>query len=153
MREREEQLAREQKRLRQLEEQAAGLALQALEAARAMEQQQAAAAEEAAAERLRVRAAKAELLPQEPEADAPHVRCLFRLPDGGRISRRWCLEQRLQSLYDFVDSEGGGGLAPHTYRLVAQYPRRVLEASQQTLGQAGFAAGQQEALLIEATGG
>lgn len=70
-----------------------------------------------------------------------------------RVSRRrWVLEDPVQALYHFVDSKGSGGLWPGGYNLVAQYPRRVLApAPGQTLGGAGFAAGQQEALMVEGT--
>jgi ubiquitin fusion degradation protein 1 len=82
------------------------------------------------------------------------VHCLFRLPDGGRLSRRFGLEQLVQSLYGFVDSRGGGGLWPGQFHLVLQFPRRVLPAARDgaascTLLDAGFAAGQQEALVVE----
>lgn len=75
-------------RLRQLEEEQAQLALQALEAVQAAERQAAEAAAEQAAERVRVQAAAAAALPPEPDAQQPHVHTLFRLPDGGRVSRR-----------------------------------------------------------------
>jgi hypothetical protein len=46
-----------------------------------------------------------------PEVDsgAPHASLLFRLPDGARLSRRFGLAQRVAELYDFMDSQVGGG--------------------------------------------
>ncbi|KAF8073054.1 ufd1 [Scenedesmus sp. PABB004] len=157
MRAREEAETREAERARQLHEQAARAAAQALAAEEAAA---AAAAERVAAEqarRLAVRAEKAALVAPEPPAGGgqPAATLLFRLPDGARLSRRFLLEQRLQELYDFVDSEGAGGLWPGTYALVQQFPRRVLppggsDGGGETLAGAGFAAGQQQALLLEA---
>jgi hypothetical protein len=63
---------------------------------------------------LQIRAAKASLLSPEVPADSPepHTSLLFRLPDGSKLSRRFGLDQRVQELFDYLDSEvspGGGG--------------------------------------------
>ncbi|KAL4537224.1 hypothetical protein Ndes2526B_g04870 [Nannochloris sp. 'desiccata'] len=74
---------------------------------------------------------KAALLEQHyPEPDVgskiPVITCLFRLPDGGRHTRRFSLlDTPLRSLFDFVDSIGASGKLPGEYRLVTQYPRHV----------------------------
>jgi ubiquitin fusion degradation protein 1 len=106
----------------------------------------------AAAQREVVRRAKEGGLPPEAEAGCgePLVACLFRLPDGGRASRRVLLGQPLQLLFDYVDSIGAGGLAFGGYQLVAQYPRRVFGpgSGASSLLELGFSSGQ-EVLLLE----
>jgi predicted neuraminidase len=79
-------------------------ALAAEEAAAAAEQQHRA---EEAARRLQIQAEKEALLLPELPADSqqPHASLMFRLPDGERLCRRFGLEQRVQELYDFVDSK------------------------------------------------
>lgn len=110
------------------------------------------AAAVAAAQREAHRVAKASSLPAEPAAEGGEatVVCLFRLPDGSRASRRFLLSQPLQLLFDYVDSQGAGGMEFGAYQLVTQYPRRVFVPSsgQSTLSDVGLAAGQ-EVLLLE----
>jgi hypothetical protein len=132
-------------------------ALAAAEAAAAADAERAAGD---AARRLTTRAAAAAALPPEPPASEPHAACLFRLPDGARLSRRFSPSDPVGALFSFVDSEGAGGLWPGEYRLVASYPRRAIEppsgaagAAQQTLEAAGLAAGAQAVLLLEPLGG
>ncbi len=129
--------------------------MQALEIA---EQEHSKREEEAAAEaarRMRIMSDKAASLPPEPHPDDPRPKCtcLFRLPDGTRPTRRFLLEDRLQSMFDFVDSVGGGGSLPGTYQLVMQFPRRVLVLEDETagmaLGQLGLESGQQQALMLD----
>eukprot|EP00775_Hariotina_reticulata_P010375 gene10375-10533_t len=141
--------AREAERLRQEQEaaeKAAAEALVAEEAAAAAEQQHQA---EEAARRLQIQAEKEALLLPELPADSqqPHVSLMFRLPDGARMSRRFGLQQRVQELYDFVDSKGAGGLWPNTYQLVLQYPRLLLSPNNGTLQEAGMLPGQQAVFL------
>jgi hypothetical protein len=127
-------------------------ALAAAEAAAAAEQERAA---EDAARRVTVCAEAAAALPPEPAPSEPHCTCLFRLPDGGRLTRRFAPGDAIAALFAYVDSEGGGGLWPGKYRLVSSYPRRVIEpaSGSQTLADAGLAAGEQAALLLEPLGG
>jgi len=93
------------------------LALQALaaeEAAAAAEQQRQA---DESARRLQVRAAKAALVSPEVPVDSsePHTSLLFRLPDGSKLSRRFRLQQQVQELFHFLDSEvGGWGAGTHS---------------------------------------
>lgn len=97
-------------------------------AAREAQQAAEAAAAQAASSIARLAALQDALLP-EPSADAAkstYATCLFRLPDGHRISRRFLLSHPQAQLYTFVDSMGGGGLQPGSYQLVAQFPRRVI---------------------------
>jgi ubiquitin fusion degradation protein 1 len=118
------------------EEAAAAAALAA--AARAVWEAARAAAAEAAAEREdaarreEVRAGKAAALPPEPDEGGaePAVAVLVRFPDGGAHRRRLALASPLQTLFDFVDARGGGGLLPGEYRLVTQYPRRVFDSAE-----------------------
>lgn len=80
-------------------------ALAAEEAAAAEEQRRAA---DEAARRLAIRADKAALVAPEPAAEdvsSPHSRLLFRLPDGSKLDRRFRLEQQVQELFDYLDSE------------------------------------------------
>jgi len=66
-----------------------------------------------------------------PEPDVgstiPVITCLFRLPDGGRYTRRFSIATPLQTLFDYVDSIGASGKLPGEYRLVTQYPRHVFD--------------------------
>jgi hypothetical protein len=119
---------------------------EAQEAAQRAEEEAAAGA----AQREVHRRAKEASLPQEPAADCgePLLACLFRLPDGGRASRRFLLAQPLQLLFDYVDSLGAGGMAFGGYQLVTQYPRRVLVPGSGSLQEAGWSGGQ-EVLLLE----
>lgn len=123
--------------------------------AQAAAEEAAAHAEADAARRERSRALKAAALPLEPPAGAPqpHATCLFRMPDGGRASRRFTLQQPLQALFDFVDSVGAGGLEPGSYQLVTRFPRRVVGCEDAEAGRlladAGVAAGAQEAFFVE----
>lgn len=82
-------------------------ALAAEEAAAAAEQQRLA---DGAARRLQVKAAKSALLAPEvpPDSPEPHTSLLFRLPDGTKLSRRFKLDQAVQELFDYLDSEVGG---------------------------------------------
>jgi ubiquitin fusion degradation protein 1 len=62
------------------------------------------------------------------ESGVPAITCLFRLPDGGRHTRRFSLlDTPLNCLFDYVDSIGASGKLPGEYRLVTQYPRHVFE--------------------------
>ena len=97
---------------------------------------------------------KAALLPPEPSSNAegPIVSCLFRMPDGTRASRVFLQSQPANLLFDFADAKGAGGLPFGGYRLVMQFPRRVIDgASVQTMNivQAGLTS-PQEVLLLEA---
>ena len=82
---------------------------------------------------------KAALLLPEPPGDGsiPAITCLFRLPDGGRHTRRFPLDAPVLSLFNFVDSIGASGKLPGEYRLVTQYPRHVFEYPQET-GETGL---------------
>ena len=94
--------------------------------------------------------AKAEALPAEPEASTqqPVSTCLVRLPDGSRLTRRFLSASPLQVLFDFIDANGAGGLAPGSYQLVGGYPRRVVGgALDGSLLQADLGPGQHVLLL------
>ena len=57
----------------------------------------------------------------------------------------------LALLFQFADAKGGGGAPPGMYRLVTQFPRRVLSSDfEGTISQAGIDP-RQEALLLEPT--
>ncbi|KAK2079161.1 hypothetical protein QBZ16_002852 [Prototheca wickerhamii] len=106
--------------------------------------------ERAARERERDLDGKAARLPPEP-ADGG-VRLMVRLPDGARVGRRFDPADAASALLDFVDvacRDRPDAPAPGAYRLVAQFPRRVLEpGASGSLADAGFAAGQ-DVLLLE----
>lgn len=126
-------------------------ALAAEEAAVEAEQQRAA---EEAARRLQLQADKAALVAPEVAADSaePHVSLLFRLPDGARLARRFRLVQQVVELFDFLDSQGAGGLWPGMYSLALQYPRRVLDQQSDgatSLAEAGFEANSHQAVFVE----
>eukprot|EP00877_Chromochloris_zofingiensis_P011828 jgi/Chrzof1/689/Cz01g24350.t1 len=153
LRAREEEIAREQERLRQLEEEREQLAAEALAAAEQARVEAEQAEAEEAAQRIRIRSEKEAGLPDEVPVGStePHVTCMFRLPDGSRVARRFRMTDPVQLLFDVVDSKGAGGLWPGTYMLVAQFPRRTyLPGSAAVLSDLpDFVPGQQQALFIE----
>lgn len=147
------------------------VALQALAAAEAQQAEEERRAAEDAARRLRVTSAAAAALPPEPAPSEPHATCAVRLPGGERLQRRFGPSDPVAALFDWVDSNGAGGMWPGEYRLVSAYPRRVFEPPAPapkagadgggagsggggggTLEAAGLAAGEQVALLLEALG-
>lgn len=77
--------------------------------------------------------------------------CVFRLPDGGRFTRRVQSQDSLQLLFDFVDSKGGGGLESGSYSLATQFPRQLFPPSSgsASLEQLGLTGGQ-HAFFVEA---
>ncbi|XP_078447943.1 plant UBX domain-containing protein 8-like [Wolffia australiana] len=93
--------------------------------------------------------AKLASLPVEPSANNENaVTLLVRMPDGSRHGRRFLKSDKLQSLFDFIDT---GRLAkPQTYRLVRPYPRRAFgkEESNLSLCELGLTS-KQEALFLE----
>mmetsp|Transcript_25158 Transcript_25158/g.70314 ORF Transcript_25158/g.70314 Transcript_25158/m.70314 type:complete len:180 (-) Transcript_25158:62-601(-) len=115
-----------------------------------------AARQEAAERELeRVREEKAASLPPEPEPSSgegsPLTTCMVRLPDGQRRSRRFRMADSADVLFHWVDSLKGSGVAPGSYRLVAQHPRRVLQPADLSgcdMQAAGLNVGQ-EALFLE----
>ncbi|KAL3156060.1 hypothetical protein ABBQ32_013048 [Trebouxia sp. C0010 RCD-2024] len=140
------------------EEEAAQQRLQAMQRAEeeAIKQamQDANLREQAQADREKIRQEKAALLPPEPSSNAegPIVSCLFRMPDGTRASRVFLQSQPAKMLFDFADAKGAGGLPFGGYRLVMQFPRRVINAASvqtQSIAEAGLTS-PQEVLLLEA---
>lgn len=94
--------------------------------------------------------AKAARLPEEPAADDPgRVALMLKLPDGGRLQRRFRATETLGFLYDYVDVQKAE-LAGR-YRLVSTMPRKGYEDRDVTLAQAGI--GNQFVLLVELTSG
>lgn len=94
------------------------------------------------------------MLPPEPtgSAEGPVVSCLFRMPDGTRASRVFLQSQPANLLFNFADAKGAGGLPFGGYRLVMQFPRRVIDAAlvqTQSIAEAGLTS-PQEVLLLEA---
>ncbi|KAG8468957.1 hypothetical protein KFE25_007475 [Diacronema lutheri] len=140
----------------------AAAAHRASEAARAAAEAAEAAAATRRAEAAAARAAAAAALAPEP-ADGPGtVHVLVKLPSGERATRRFAHAQPLCALFEFVDAcaldrpdadGGSGGIGAPSYRLAAQFPRRVWERAAcaddaLSIGDAGLAA-KQEALLVE----
>jgi hypothetical protein len=74
---------------------------------------------------------------------------MVRLPDGSRKGRRFRASDNVHSVFDYVDVQSQGqGLKPHSYRLVAQFPRRVFtEDAAGSLGEHGISGDQ--AMLVE----
>ena len=52
---------------------------------------------------------------------------MFRMPDGSRAARRFPLDAPVGQLFHFCDARGAGGMRPGSYRLLMQYPRRVID--------------------------
>lgn len=100
------------------------------------------------AEKHRLLEEKACVLPDEPpKGSEGAMECVVRLPNGQRCTRLFLQDHPAKHLFDFVDLQQV--VDPHTYRLVAQYPRRVLEAdTSHTFFEAGFT-GAHEVFFIE----
>ncbi|GAX85225.1 hypothetical protein CEUSTIGMA_g12645.t1 [Chlamydomonas eustigma] len=91
-------------------------------------------------------------LPPEPEESCSDsaTSILFRLPDGTKVCRRFLMKDKVGLLFHFCDANGAGGFSPASYRLVMQYPRRVIEPTMSlTVEAAGLVAGRQEAVVLE----
>lgn len=146
------------------QESIAAAAAQAEAEQRAQLEAEAAAAAEAAsaAEAMKqLLASKAARLPPEPDAGtAGSMQVVVRLPTGSRKGRRFLPSDPLQAVFDFVDvecavaAEGQAGdgssssIKPGSYRLVTQFPRKVLTEDSSSLGDAGI--NTDTALFIEA---
>ena len=137
------------------EKEAARAAVEAARRAAEVEAAEKAAAE--AAEAARAAAARDALvaaanaaLPDEPAAgDDGVVDIAVKLPDGRRVRRRFSKSNPLQSVFNFLVS--AEHLAPGTYRLMSQFPRRAFEDHAEgapTLEQAGLTQ-KQEALFVD----
>ena len=111
---------------------------------------EAAEAARAAAARDALVAAANEALPDEPAAgDDGVVDIAVKLPDGRRVRRRFAKSHPLQSVFNFLVS--AEHLAPGTYRLMSQFPRRAFEDHAEgapTLEQVGLTQ-KQEALFVD----
>lgn len=130
---------------------------------RAQQEAEAAAAAEAAAKAAALQAllaVKQHRLPQEPaDGEAGSLQVVVRLPTGNRKGRRFRSSDPLQAVFDFVDVEcaqqggggeagssgegsseqqGGCGIKPGSYRLVSQFPRKVLMDSSSSLQDVGI---------------
>ncbi len=95
-------------------------------------------------------AAANDALPDEPAAGGDDVVDIaVKLPDGRRVRRRFCKSHPLQSVFNFLVSHEH--LAPGTYRLMSQFPRRAFEdhaPGAPTLEEAGLTQ-KQEALFVD----
>jgi hypothetical protein len=95
-------------------------------------------------------AAANEALPDEPAAgDDGVVDIAVKLPDGRRVRRRFAKSHPLQSVFNFLVS--AEHLAPGTYRLMSQFPRRAFEDHAEgapSLEQVGLTQ-KQEALFVD----
>lgn len=117
--------------------------LEAEAAAEAAVREAAAVAAAEAAEALRL--ARAAALRPEPAAGSVGcVAVLLRLPDGGRLQRRFDPQvDTAESLYGWAEATG---VAPG-FSLVTSFPRSVLPRGERTLADVGVTA--QAALLVE----
>lgn len=86
---------------------------------------------------------KSMTLPNEPEekdADACHI--VFRMPlNGERISRRFLKSEKIQVLYDFLESLGEQlQLEDNSkdFEIIQSMPRKVYTDREQSLGEAGL---------------
>lgn len=95
--------------------------------------------------------AKAASLPPEPPAGSPEpvVTCAVRFSNGTRAQRRFMCASSLRCLFDWVDSLGAGGQDPDHYRLISQFPRRVVESPSSQISFADAGLMQQQAFLLE----
>ncbi|CAI5513418.1 unnamed protein product [Closterium sp. Naga37s-1] len=135
----EREREREEAARKQREEEAAA-ARRAEEEAEQQRQVERAAAEKAAVVERR-RSEAMGRLGEQPEKGPDTTQVLIRMPGGERKERRFLSSDRVQALYDYVDSEALGSLLPsHHYLLVSNFPRTVYDAEKRskTLQEAGL---------------
>ncbi|GAX75728.1 hypothetical protein CEUSTIGMA_g3171.t1 [Chlamydomonas eustigma] len=129
-----------------------------LEAERAQRQAEEAAAAEARRLEMEEKALKDILerkqrsLPAEPSSsDSSSVNIMIRLPDGSRLSRRFCKTDPLQAAFDFVDVQSQAvTFRPGSYNLINSYPRKVFsDGTRSTLEDSGITS--DTALFLEST--
>ena len=103
---------------------------------------------------LQLRRALADSLPDEPAVGLGGVvEVVINMPDGRRVRRRFLKTHPLQAIFSFLVSYEY--LDAGTFRLVAQYPRRLFENHAEgapTLEAAGLTQ-KQEQLFVEMTTG
>lgn len=125
--------------------------LRAEEERRLREEEAAREAQERESQRLEAARLKAMALGPEPEPGPEVVQLLLRLPDGGRLSRRFARDDRLQRILDWVESEPSSRVRDGEFRVVQKWPGhcRELGAAEagETLGALKFA--RQEALFLQ----
>eukprot|EP00890_Picochlorum_soloecismus_P006740 jgi/Picsp_1/891/NSC_04378-R1_regulator of the ubiquitin pathway (contains uas and ubx domains) len=90
-------------------------------------------------------------LPTEPSLDdGDSFMLVVRMPGGSRLQRRFSKRDSVRAAFDFVDVEGKGEeVAPGTYRLVSQFPRRVFQEGSQSSFSESDLNHKQEALFVE----
>ena len=78
-----------------------------------------------------------ESLGPEPEANSeePIMKCVFRIPNGNRVNRRFLRSSKLQNLHDYVYIMDDIGLEEDDigYYLMSGYPRVKITDMEQTL--------------------
>lgn len=131
----------------------AAAAAEAEAAERAQQEAEAATAAEAARaeeDLKQLLSSKQARLPPEPAAStAGSLQVVVRLPTGSRKARRFLPSDPLQAVFDYIDvecaaaadgqeAEGGCGIKPGSYRLVTQFPRKVLTEDDSSLQDAGI---------------
>mmetsp|Transcript_114923 Transcript_114923/g.371421 ORF Transcript_114923/g.371421 Transcript_114923/m.371421 type:complete len:1190 (-) Transcript_114923:112-3681(-) len=104
-------------------------------------------------ERLRLQRAqqKALELGPEPEAGPEVVQLMLRLPEGGRLMRRFVRAASLRQVLDWIESEPSTHVRPEAFRVVQKWPGHCRELgpaeAEQQLSSLGFA--RQEALFLQ----
>ncbi|XP_004363824.2 hypothetical protein CAOG_02985 [Capsaspora owczarzaki ATCC 30864] len=97
------------------------------------EAQQARAEEEAIVARERAREDKKRVLAAEPAPNTPGTtRIVLQLPTGSRLERRFYVDDTLQLVHDFVDTQNTGLT---NYNLVVRHPVRTITDLSTTLAQ------------------
>eukprot|EP01135_Chromosphaera_perkinsii_P007218 Nk52_evm26s745 gene=Nk52_evmTU26s745 len=90
----------------------------------------------AAEEAKRMRLERLQMLPEEPVKAGPGVTTVVvRLPDGGRLQRRFRNEDKVYHIYDYVH---GQDIGIDSFSLSSSYPKREVESSEETLEKAGL---------------
>lgn len=93
-------------------------------------------------------------LPEEVAADTPSaITLLVRMPQGGQCSRRFLRSDPLSAVFAWVGCQVAvveSGM--QSLKLIMNYPKRVLTASEMTLADAGLT-GKREALFLSGEGG
>lgn len=128
--------------------------LRAQEEAESCAQAKVREAEERESARLERARVKAAALPLEAPQGAEAVQLLLRLPDGGRLMRRFARAQLLSDVLDWVESEPDTRVEPGAFRVVQKWPGHCRELgpeeASESLGSLKF--GRQEALFLQRLG-
>jgi len=91
---------------------------------------------------------KMSVAPEPAVGEKDSTSLVFRLIDGSRLTRRFKSTEKLQVVYDFLDSlDNLADKLPERYALVTNFPRKTFTEKNMNLSEAGLVP--QSALFIE----